>query len=503
MSTAELAKAVKQFTVATLATRKTMEGQAQDLGGNWMAAHDLNFSERYLAAVRSLTPERLRNVANTYLSPSNQTVSALLPKGTAPQATETTEVRQDHPVHKFTLTNGLRLLVKEDHRLPFVNLRVAFLGGLLQETPANSGVTALMSKMLSKGTPGRTAEAIASEIESLGGSLEPYAGNHTFGLSAEVLREDFEAGLQLFTDVLLRPSFPSEPMEREREIQLAGIRGQRDHLLQCAFKALRRGLFGDAGYGLDALGTETSVRALTDDDLRVFHQTTVRPDNGVLAVFGDVHAEAVRGAIETQMRDWVPDGTPLPGPEAAAARSEGRTEETRDKEQAVLALGFPGTTFLSEDRPALDLIQEACSDMGSRLFLRIRDELGLAYYVGTTHFPGRVPGYFAFYCGTAPDKVELVERELRSQAEALRKDGLTQEELDRAKAKVIGQRKIARQDLGGLAMSLALDELYGLGYAHSETEDARYAAVTLEQIRTVAGRYLVPDRAFLAVVRGT
>jgi zinc protease len=444
----------------------------------------------------------LRVVANNYLIPSNQTVSALLPKGSAPETTSVAEVRQDHPVHKFNLSNGLRLLVKEDHRLPFVNLRVAFLGGLLQETPANSGVTALMTKMLPKGTPGRTAESIASEIESLGGSLEPYAGNHTFGLSAEVLREDFEAGLQLFTDVLLHPSFPADPMERERETQLAGIRGQRDHLLQCAFKAMRRGLFGDAGYGLDALGTETSVRALTDDDLRMYHQATVQPDNGVLAVFGDVHAEAVRGAIETLMRDWQSAGKRQPVPEATAARSKGRTEETRDKEQAVLALGFPGTTFLSDDRPALDLIQEACSDMGSRLFLRIRDELGLAYYVGTTHFPGRVPGYFAFYCGTAPDKVIQVEQELRAQAEALRTDGLTLEELDRAKAKVIGQRKIARQDLGGLAMSLALDELYGLGYTHSETEDARYAAVTLEEIKSVAARYLRPEAAFLAVVSG-
>src|SRR5205085_11847952 len=108
----------------------------------------------------------------------------------------------------------------------------------------------------------------------------------------------------------------------------------------------------------------------------------------------------------------------------------------------------------------------ACSDMGSRLFMRIRDELGLAYYVGTSQFPGRVPGYFAFYCGTSPGEVEKVEAELRIQAESLRQDGLTAEELERAKAKLIGQNKIARQDLGHLAMTAALDELYGLGFDH-------------------------------------
>ena len=502
VSSAELAKAVKQFTVGTLSARKTMEGQAQDLGSNWMSAHDLNFSERYLAAVRRLTPERLREVANQYLTDSNRTVAALLPTGSSPGVETATESRQEHAVRQFTLKNGLRLLVKEDHRLPFVEFRLVFLGGLLIETPERSGITSLMTKMLSKGTTTRSAEQIASEIESLGGSLEPYAGNHSFGVSAEVLRDDFETGLHLLGDVLLRPGFPADPLEREREIQLAGIRGQRDHLLQCAFRAMRRQLFGETGYGLESLGTESSVQGLSAAALREFHAATVRPSNAVLAIYGDIHADAVRGAVEAEFESWSATAAPLAESAPRPAAAAGRSEEKRDKEQAVLALGFPGTSFGSEDRYALDLLQEACSDMGSRLFLRIRDELGLAYYVGATHFPGRTPGYFAFYCGTAPDQIDQVETELRAQAELLRQNGLTAEELERAKAKVVGQRKIARQDLGGLALTHALDELYGFGHAHSDGDDARYEAVSLEAVRSVAERYFRPEVAQLAVIRG-
>ena len=105
------------------------------------------------------------------------------------------------------------------------------------------------------------------------------------------------------------------------------------------------------------------------------------------------------------------------------------------------------------DRYALELLQEACSDLGSRLFLRIREKLGLAYYVGAQNFPGLAPGYFAFYAGTEPTKVALVEKELLEEAELLRTEGLTAEELKRAKAKIIGQKKISRQDLGGLAIA--------------------------------------------------
>jgi zinc protease len=501
VSSAELAKAVKQFTAATLSSRKTMEGQAQDLGGNWMSAHDLNFSERYLAAVKKLTPDDLLRVANEYLTDTNRTLFGLLPAGTEPKAAVSTDQLADRPIRKFELPNGLRLLVKEDHRLPFVQFRLGFHGGLLAETTVNNGITSLLARMLVKGTATRSGEQIATEIESLGGGIDAYGGNHSFGLSAEVLRDDFAAGLELFTDVLLRPSFPAAALERERDVQLAGLRGQRDQLLQCAFKAMRRGLFGANGYGLDSLGTEATVRHLSRADLETFHRAFARPNNGVLAIFGDVHADAVRGAVEAAFASWMP--AQVTGPQnSQPTRPDPRSDERRDKEQAVLALGFRGTTFDAPDKHALELIQEACSDMGSRLFMRIRDELGLAYYVGASNFLGRTPGYFAFYCGTAPDKVDLVETELRAQAELLRREGLTTEELARAKAKVIGQRKIARQDLGALAMSAALDELYGLGYDNSDADDARYAAVTADDIRAVAARYLDPAGSVVAIVRG-
>jgi len=402
----------------------------------------------------------------------------------------------------FVLPNGLRLVVKEDHRLPFVDFRVAFAGGLLAETSTDAGLTGLMAKMLVKGTLRRSAEEIAATIENVGGSLEPYAGNNCFGVSAEVLAEDFHVGLELMTDVLRNPAWPAAALERERQIQLAGIKGQRDQLLQCAFKSLRRQLFGDAGYGLDALGTESTVRGFTAGDLVRLHRQLVTPGNGVLAIFGDVQTAAVRTAVASAWGDWSATCAPWQVPPEPPVVVIPRSDETRDKEQAVLALGFRGTTLMADDRFALELIQEACSDMGSRLFMRIRDELGLAYYVGASNFVGRTPGYFAFYCGTAPEQVDLVERELRVQAEEIRRHGLTAEELIRAKAKIIGQRQIGRQDLGQMALTAALDELYGRGFANSDADEARYSAVTEDEIRTVADRYLRPEAAAVAIIRG-
>ena len=497
----ELSKAVKQFISATLSSRKTMQGQAQDLGGSWLAANDLNFSERYLAAVKRITSADLQRVAREYLTPENRTLYALLPTGTTPKLAVESETSWEQSVQKFELPNGLRLLVKEDHRLPFVEFRALFQGGVLTETPANNGVTQLAGKMLLKGTTRRSAEDIAKDIESLGGSIDSYGGNNSFGVNAEVLSADFATGLDLLADVLLNPTFPAPALERERQVQLAGIRAQKDNLLQSAALAMRRALFGERGYGLDAQGSETSVQSIQAADLKAFHQRLSVPNNCVLAIYGDVKTGEVRATVEKAFGTWKPAALPTLDFRLETLDSIKRVSETRDKKQAVLVIGFRGTTIRDADRYPLELLQETCSDLGSRLFMRIREKLGLAYYVGAQNVLGLAPGYFAFYAGTTPEKAGLVETELLSEAELLRGEGLSAEELKRAKAKVIGQRKISRQDLGSFAMTTALDELYGLGYAHTDIEDALYEAVTLEQVKAVARKYLTPDALVIAMVR--
>ncbi len=298
VSAAEVQKAAKQFTSATLSTRKTMEGQANDLGGSWLASNNLTFSERYLAAVKRVTPHDVQRVAREYLTAENRTLYALLPNGTSPKVSTAVETNSDQPVKKFDLPNGLRLLVKENHRLPFVEFRAAFKGGVLAETTANNGITQLLAKTLLKGTPTRSAEKIATEIESVGGSLDSYGGNNSFGVNAEVLSSDFATGLDLLADVMLNPTFPANELDREREVQIAGIHARKDDLLKSASVAMRRGLFGDTGYGLDTLGTEESVGKISTGDLRSFHQKLAVPNNCVLAIYGDVKIGEVRAAVE-------------------------------------------------------------------------------------------------------------------------------------------------------------------------------------------------------------
>ena len=149
----------------------------------------------------------------------------------------------------------------------------------------------------------------------------------------------------------------------------------------------------------------------------------------------------------------------------------------------------------------LQLVDEASSDLGSRFFIRIREQMGLAYYVGASQMQGLVPGLFAFYLGTDPQKIERVKTALLDEIRRLASDGLSGEELARAKKKLIGQQEIANQHNDAFGYQCALDELYGLGFNHYKSLERDVEAVTLDDIKRVAAKYFRDQPYVLATVR--
>ena len=176
---------------------------------------------------------------------------------------------------------------------------------MLAETEKNNGLTQLMSKMLLQGTARRTAEQIALEVESIGGSIETFGGNNSFGLTTEVLSGDLKTGLDVFADVLLHPSFPAEAFERERRIQLETIRAQRDQLLQ----SLQPGHAPRAFWRRRLRSGSPRHRGKRQGRFPCPHwplstRAMVVPNNCVLAVFGDIHTAAAKAPIEKYFGRW-------------------------------------------------------------------------------------------------------------------------------------------------------------------------------------------------------
>lgn len=487
----ELEKAKKSCLVDTLGELTTMRGQANDLATNWMLTRNLNFTRDYLQAIHSVSNESIKAVVARYLRPANLTAVSLNPKGSQNQAPSASVRSQDSGTRSTTLNNGLKLLLHPDHRVPLVAFRASFYGGLLLESADTSGLTQLASRCLLKGTNQRNAAQVAETIEGVGGSIGSTAGNNTFAVSAESLEADLPLALDLLSEVVQQPAFPDSEIEREKTVQLASIKSESDHLVSLAVRKLRTHLFAGHPYAHVRVGSEDSVASLTAAQAQSFHQAHAVGANGVLAIYGafdpgevEERVQAAFGSLPKGQRAFSEICSP-----PTFAQSEEFDIET-DKQQAVLVRGFRGLPVESPDRLAMEVVEEACSDMSSRLFMRIREEMGLAYYVSASQMIGLASGAFYFYLGTDPQKLGDVERALDEEIRKLAEHGLTTEEFDRAKATMLGKAKMETQSLGARAAVESLDELYGFGHDHHRSLRERLETLSLDEIQRVLRTYL-------------
>ncbi len=501
VTAAELRKAKKIMLSHHLGALTTMRGQASDIGSNWFLTRNLNFSRDYLDAVQKVTLDDVRRVAGKYLVNDNLTIVSLNPKGSLAAKGEGAKPISAGEIQKIELSNGLRILVREDARLPLVSMVATFRGGLLAETPQTNGITSLTAKMLPKGTKTRTAEQIADTIEAVGGSIGTEAGNNSFSVSLDVTQPDLKLGADLLADVLLNATMPEKAVAREKEIQLAGIKEEDEQLTTVARNILREALFRQHPYALRGKGSPESVAKLTQKNLFDFRDRYVVAKNCVLSVFGNVKAAEVKQLLEKTLGAMKPGElalTKAPIPEPFSKTVE--VARQKQKAQGVIMVGYRGGDLFSPDRYTLDLIDEASSDLGSRFFVRIREQMGLAYYVGAMNGPGLVPGIFAFYLGTDPQKIEPVKTALLDEIHKLASEGLTTEELARAKKKLIGQQQIANQSNDSFAYATALDELYGLGFDHYKSLEHDVNAIALDDTKRVTAKYFLDQPYVIATV---
>ena len=498
----ELMKAKKMSLSHHLDALTTMRGQASDLGSNWLLTRNLSFSRDYLTAVQKVTLEDIRRVAARYLVDQNLTVASLNPKGSLGAKQEVSKPAAVTEIQKFELSNGLRLLVREDPRLPLVSMSAVFRSGLLAETPEINGITRLTARVLLKGTKTRTAEQIANQIEAIGGSISSDAGNNSMSVSVHLMKPDLKTGVDLLGDVLLNANFPEKAVAREKEVQIAGVKQEEEQLTTVARNILRQALFTDHPYALRSNGSPESLQHLTQKDLLQFRDKYLVAKNGVISVFGNVNAAEVKQLFERTLGTMKPGSLALTDarPPAPIAKTE-IVESNKEKAQGVIMVGYRGVDMFDKDRYALELIDEASSDLGSRFFIRIREQMGLAYYVGASQMQGLVPGLFAFYLGTDPQKIEPVKTALLDEIRKLASEGLTQEELTRAKKKLIGQHQIAMQSNDSFGYQCALDELYGLGFDYYKKLEHDVEAVSMDEIKQVAAKYFRDQPYVLATVR--
>ena len=504
----EVEKARNQITADTLLAFQTIHGQADTFASGEFYAGMPFYFDTYLKRLAAVTPESLTAAAGKYLSEQNQTIAVLAPAVTniITGAGRETGVIWTNVV-KTVLPNGLTLLAREDSRLPFVHICIASLGGLLLENDRNNGITCLMAELLTRGTEKRTQEQIAAEVERKGGSISSFSGMNSYGLEARCFSRDAELFMDILSDCCLGPVFAEEEIAKSKTIQVAKIEQQRESPMFLAQEAMRQALFAGHPYRLNVEGTRASVMAVTRKELFSLHSKTAAASNTVIAVFGDISAAKARELAEKfmgkmpagQKQEFVPYSDTL----RAQDNREGKRqiELTAPREQTIVLAGFPGLAVTDKRMDALNVLLQALNGLSSDLMISVRDKKGLAYYTGAYHKAGLAGGQFVIYSGTRAGEISNVQELIRKEINRIASRGIRADEFERARLQIISEGRQSRQDAGAFARECALNELYGLGYAHGLETERRLAQLAPEDARRAAAEIMQPAKAVIVTVK--
>ena len=496
--TRPIARAFRQIASQQFKTLTTASGRASDLASNWHSARDLNYTRSAIQKLSRVTDDNLRTAIESYLTRDNLTVTSLVPENLSPEPVSLTATSGPEKISEHVLSNGLRVILQRDPTVPAVYSQTSLLAGSLSESPESAGLNSLLSRLLTKGTSTRDAQEVAETLEDLGASIGAAAGNNTLMLSSYCLRDDLPIIVDLLGDIIREPSFPNEAIEREKATLIAGLEEQLEDPASRAFREMRHQLWNGQGYGVPSSGTVDSLKSLDRLAISAQHSKYFTATNMVCAFFGDLEPEATLEALEKSL-STLPVGTPPSFGELPTAQA-GEHDIKLDKEQAVLAIGFPGLAQDDPRRFALELIDAYCSDMAGPLFTRIREELGLAYYVSTSQFLGLNTGLFAFYLGTAPEQLELAHCELQGEITKLVEHGIPADALKRVKANVEAQEALRNQSPSARARMAALDVLLGHSAHYHLSQSERLNIITAEEIHEIAKDLFAEDKATIVTV---
>ena len=386
------------------------------------------------------------------------------------------------------LAGGAKLITAAMPERLSASLVLMFGGGSRLEDERHAGVSHFIEHLFFKGTRRRpSSKEIADAIEGVGGFINASTDKELTAYWTRVPAEHAELGLDVLLDIVSNSKLANADVERERMVILEELRMYQDQpqdLVQNLFEEI---MWPDHPLGRDIAGTEESVARLTRDDILEYANAHYRLPNLVMAVAGAVdEAEMVELVRSRLTLPSEPDGQVLPTPPAALSGPRVLMRRRRT-EQAHICLGMRGLSYVHQDRFVLDLLNTVLGEgMSSRLFLNIRERLGLAYDVHSFTQKHRDTGLLGVYLGVDPKSAVAAVRAVIAEMHALCDHELTQEELDRAKEFTRGRLRLELESTNGVSFWLAYQQLLMGSIKTIDEEISIVDGITAEDVRRVA-----------------
>lgn len=399
------------------------------------------------------------------------------------------------------LANGLQVYAARVDRVPLVSLEIMSQAGAVFDPLEASGLASLHGELFNEGTTRRSATELATEMETLGGSLESGAGWNAAYAETGLLSTHLDAGLDLLTDIVRRPSFPQDEIERLRQRRLTELLRRRNQPTALVDRQLAKVLYGDGIYGRSALGRQDTLESLDRDAFVAFNQRHMKASGSIFLAIGDLDPEDMLRRAEAAFGDWAPGEQPaLPTFETRPLDGvEVYIVDRPEAAQTQLQLGHVGVPRSHPDFLTLLLLNSVLGGkFTSRINLNLREKHGFTYGAQSTFERRLGPGPFFIRTAVANDVSGRAVEELLSELRRIRDEPVSQEEIDDSRSYMIGFFAYAMQTVGDLLKRLENLAVFNLADDYYDRHPKILASLDRQDLLRAAQQHLRPDR--LAII---
>jgi predicted Zn-dependent peptidase len=407
-------------------------------------------------------------------------------------------VRLDREIHRTAAPNGITVLSEREPSVRSVAIGVWVRTASAHEPRPKMGVSHLLEHMVFKGTERRTAQEIALSLESRGGALDAYTSRDSTAYQARVLDADLPRALDVITDMVRRPALRDTDLSLERQVVLEEISTVADTPDDEVFDLTYETMWPSHPYGFQILGTKETVSALSTVDLRTLHGRAYFPGNCVIAAAGNLTHEALLEEVAKQ--GWF-DGegehpaTPPPVPPVPPAVRGGTKHLEKDTAQTHIVFATDTIPYADRRKYAMLVISNVFGGgMSSRLFQRIREELGLAYAIYSFTSFYRAMGMAGVYVGTQAARAADTAQAIRDEFARMAREGLRGEALADAKQQTLGQLMLSLESPTARMYRLASTAVYSEAYRSLDEVLRTVEALTADEVSAIAAEFFAPER---------
>ena len=392
----------------------------------------------------------------------------------------------------FSLKNGIEVIYKQVTTVDIISLKFCSPVSVFYEDKEKDGVTSLMYSVMNKSTKKRTTEQLVNDIENLGSSISNDVEYDFSGLTLNSMSQYFDESCKILADIILNPIFDKQELEKEKTLTIESIKSRKDSIKKTANDKFIYDFYGSSHpYSSPVSGTVETVNKLTQEDLFSTYDKVFKTKGITITVVGNIKKSKLKKILEENfgkinLTNDVPKTVEYLKPEQ---NNETVTVDSKFN-QAFIIYAYPAPNVLSKDFVTLKLISSILGGrMTGRLFVELREKLGLAYEVNSVYATRKDRSFFEVYIGLDKKNIEITKNGIEKIMEDMCNNEVSAEELKDTKSFIKGIYLLDHQAIEKQAYYLAFRQMMGLGYEYDEKYTELLEQVTAKDIIDCANRY--------------